>query len=247
MSTSHICVSETSMAQRSPSVSRRVCYGCLSHALACCLGALCAGFAIEARWPFDFKDCQLSSWWQEQPCSVSCGGGMEVLRRSVVKGNCPAASSPDRIITRSCSPQSCPAEVCNVCDIIVLDGSDHHCRLLMDVRWDDFLGVASSVTADWDSTIGGRPVHWSIKLSGPIIGKVSRSVVITDLKTQHLSEKHLTANLPDEDAEKWWHASWESVLMDFGTTMMGCRYIGVDVGQTRVVNSSTSTMSSRIV
>eukprot|EP00931_Biecheleriopsis_adriatica_P118223 TRINITY_DN93670_c0_g1_i1.p1 TRINITY_DN93670_c0_g1~~TRINITY_DN93670_c0_g1_i1.p1 ORF type:complete len:729 (-),score=176.98 TRINITY_DN93670_c0_g1_i1:33-2219(-) len=61
-------------------------------------------------------DCYLSDWtpWNGGECSRSCGGGSQVLRRSVITaatGNgtiCPPWHSKERVKTMTCNTQPCP-------------------------------------------------------------------------------------------------------------------------------------------
>jgi len=64
------------------------------------------------------RDCDLASWIDWSPCSMSCGGGLQTRHKTVDRairgmGKCPKASSSNRFGEKMCNEQACVGdEIC---------------------------------------------------------------------------------------------------------------------------------------
>eukprot|EP00405_Crypthecodinium_cohnii_P011233 CAMPEP_0206436072 /NCGR_PEP_ID=MMETSP0324_2-20121206/10272_1 /ASSEMBLY_ACC=CAM_ASM_000836 /TAXON_ID=2866 /ORGANISM="Crypthecodinium cohnii, Strain Seligo" /LENGTH=876 /DNA_ID=CAMNT_0053903181 /DNA_START=200 /DNA_END=2827 /DNA_ORIENTATION=+ len=65
-------------------------------------------FAAENKDPF-IQDCEVSDW-TPQECSVSCGGGIQTLARSIVVQPQGGSACPPLQMTSRCNEQSCPVD-----------------------------------------------------------------------------------------------------------------------------------------
>jgi len=77
------------------------------------------------------RDCKLARWTRWTGCSMACGGGVQQIRKHVVRptrgdGKCPTATSAARYRQRACNTHDCQGdEVCiaNQDLVVAVDGS----------------------------------------------------------------------------------------------------------------------------